>query len=320
MSVFVSKLKEHGYLDTISITIGQVGSRKLNLADDYGSQDWQLFAPNLVIYGFDADQDACDAANADLASRNINWKECHIPLALGKQKENRELYVTQHPMCSSLYRPNHEFLSRFSGMMELSGLSFSVEIETTSLDEFCQAEGVTDIDFLQIDVQGADLDVLMGAKQLLSYSGLAIQIEVEFSPLYENQPLFADVDKYLRDQDFSLFGLDSSHWNRSVVTYDVSIGKRQILWADAFYLRDLINPKVKSPKTPLSLFKLACIADILNFSDYALEVFIFIMHHTSARQFNCAECLISSLEEQATLRQSDLQKLPAINILRELAR
>jgi len=320
MSVFISKLKEQGYLDTISIAIGQVGSRKLGLADDYGSQDWRLFAPNLTIYGFDADQDACDVANANLAARNINWQEFHIPLALGKNQEEKTLYVTNQPMCSSLYPPNHEFIRRFAGMMELSGLSFSVEIETTTLDDFCQAEGVSEIDFLQIDVQGADLDVLQGAETLLSHSGLAIQIEVEFSPLYENQPLFADVDQYLRVRDFSLFGLELSQWNRSVVTYDLGIGRRQLLWADAFYLRDLVNPKAKFTKTPLTLFKLACIADILNFSDYALELFIYVMQNTLEQRFNCAECLISCLEEQAAIKQFDPQKLPAVNILRELAR
>ena len=37
---------------------------------------------------------------------------------------------------------------------------------------------------------------------------LAVDVEVEFSPMYEDQPLFAEVDKFLR-----LFDLQPSIWH-----------------------------------------------------------------------------------------------------------
>ena len=53
------------------------------------------------------------------------------------------------------------------------------------------------VDFIKLDTQGSELDILHGAGSLLdNCSGL--QLEVMFSPLYEGQPLFADVDAYLR--------------------------------------------------------------------------------------------------------------------------
>jgi hypothetical protein len=99
ISIIVDSLKRSGHLDSIHITICNVGSRKLDQQDDYGSQGWEIFAPHLSIYGFDADAEACDEANAQLETRNINWTEKHIPLALSNSVGETTLYVTKHPMC-----------------------------------------------------------------------------------------------------------------------------------------------------------------------------------------------------------------------------
>jgi hypothetical protein len=72
MSVFLSSLKKSGHLDQLHITICNVGSRKLGSHDDYTRLGWDIFAPRLSIYGFDADSDACDEANAELEARQIN--------------------------------------------------------------------------------------------------------------------------------------------------------------------------------------------------------------------------------------------------------
>jgi hypothetical protein len=99
MSVFLENLKRHEYLTDLHMMICNVGSRKLGQHDDYGSSDWGIFAPYLTIYSFDADADAdadaCDAANADLENRQVNWKEEHIPLALSDEVGEKTLYVYQ---------------------------------------------------------------------------------------------------------------------------------------------------------------------------------------------------------------------------------
>lgn len=272
MSVFLPILKQKGYLDSIHITVCNVGSRKVNQHDDYGTKGWEIFAPNLTIYGFDADADACEAANADLAQRQVNWTEKHIPLALSHSVGEATLYVTHNPMCSSLYEPNEPFLSRFKDLVEFAGLDFTLEIETTTLDEFCQRASVETIDFLQVDVQGADLQVLEGASHILK-TVLGVQIEVEFVPLYVNQPLFADVDAYLRTRDFSLFDLHTARRSRSHSPIVSASHPGQLLWGDAFYFCDLLQPiEMHHAKTPQQIFKLACIADILDFPDYTLEL------------------------------------------------
>lgn len=300
MSIFVQNLKQKGYLDNLHFTVFNIGSRKLGIQDDYASQGWGIFAPNLTIYGFDADADACASANAELQTRNINWQEYHIPIALSNSVGEKELYVTKAPMCSSLYPPDENFLARFQGLPELVNLDFTIDIETTTLDLFCQEENIEEIDFLQIDVQGADLDVLQGAINMLNKTVLAIQIEVEFSPLYINQPLFADVDYFLREQKFSLFDLSASRGDRNILNQFSRIHPHgQILWGEAFYLRDLISEQfIEEEKKPEKILKLACVADVMNFYDYALELLVYLtINYGENKKYNFADDIVNCLSQ-----------------------
>jgi FkbM family methyltransferase len=317
MAIFLKSLKDQGFLDALHMTIGIVGSRKLSDQDDYSQQSWRYFDSNLTIYGFDADEEACIEANAVLAQReDANWHERHIPLALGRSCGEQTLFVTNEPMCSSLYQPNESFISRFDGLPEMAGLDFTIEIETTTLDQFCESESIPEIDFLQIDVQGADLDVLKGANQILS-SVLAIQIEVEFAELYKGQPLFADVDIFLRNQDFSLFDVCRSYMRRKGAPITSLHRSGQILWGEAFYLRDpfLANDPetLPRPQTAERLLKLACIADILDFTDYATEILEYLtFKHPQKEQYNLSSVILETFSELGHTYERDFSNLPVI--------
>ncbi|MDX2254566.1 MAG: FkbM family methyltransferase [Pseudanabaenaceae cyanobacterium bins.39] len=316
MSVFVPVLKKNGLLDRIHMTICNVGSRKLGDRDDYSSQGWGLFSPNLTIYGFDADEEACEVANADLEARQIDWKEVHIPLALGKAEEERTLYVTKAPMCSSLYLPNEPYLERFAGLPELVNVDFSIQVETNTLDDFCELEEIDEISFLQIDVQGADLDVLKGASKILD-SVSAIQIEVEFSHLYVDQPLFADVDMFLRNQGFTLFDISTAYRVRANFPICSKIRAGQLLWGDGFYLRDPIQSKSQNPD---QILKIACIADVLEFPDYALELLEHLtLHYGDNSNYNFADSIIEGLSNFPSLVEAGLSKLPVVQNIEKFA-
>lgn len=333
MSAFLPFLKQSGHLDPVQMTICNVGSRKLSENDDYASQGWHIFAPNLAIYGFDADADACEAANADLEARQINWVERHIPLALGRIEGELTLHVTNQPMCSSLYPPNESYCKRFAlpglekyklpcpRLSEFMDLDFVIEVEIITLDKVYKILDIGEVDFLQIDVQGAELQVLEGATQVLSQGVLAIQVEVEFSHLYLDQPLFADVDTYLRNQGFTLFDLHLNHLLRCRSPIRSNAHPGQILWGDAYYLRDPINQScVAAFREPNRILKLACIADVLNFSDYALELFEYLtMHYGDNPKYNCADSIIQGLAVFPDVVKSGLGNLEVIANIREFA-
>ncbi|CCI21793.1 FkbM family methyltransferase [Microcystis aeruginosa] len=307
MTIFLQTLKAQHFLDNIHITIAQIGSRKISGADDYSSQSWGIFAPNLTIYGFEADADECKRMNQNLKERNIRHQEKHIPIALSNTQGKSQLYVTKEKACSSLYEPNGNYASRFrSSLPEFLTLDYVSEIETTTLDSFCASELIDTIDFLQVDVQGAELNIFQGAQQIIKNSTLAIQTEVEFAPIYKNQPLFADVNSHLRQQGFFLQELKDLVWmskksfpglgyNKTSLPPELKAGvpqhfSGQLLWGDAFYFQDLIGQS--SPVSPEKLLKQACIADILYFPDYALELLEYLtLNYGSNPQYNFTEVI-----------------------------
>jgi FkbM family methyltransferase len=317
---FLPSLKKSGHLDRVHITICIAGSRKIEKEDDYASQNWDIFAPNLTIYGFDADVEACEQANADLAATKINWQEKHIPLALSNTEGKATLYVTKYPGCSSLYPPSEEYIKRFSGDSELLELKSTVDLFTTTLDNFCKAEGIKEIDFLHLDLQGGELNVLQGADGILNNSVLGLVTEVEFTEIYAGQPLFSDVDIYLRNQGLTLFDFGSMNRDaRREVPVISQSHPGALIWSDAFYFRDLMRSDLSpSLKTPEKLLKLACLADVMKFPDYALEILEYLtLNHGRDSKYNFANNIIESLGEIPELAKQGLESLPIVARLRE---
>ncbi len=102
-----------------------------------------------------------------------------------------------------------------SSMFEASGaypeetyVQNRIEVESIRLDRFCAKAGVTAIDVLWMDVQGAELLVLEGMGDLLRQVSF-IHMEVEFFEIYKGQALFPAVDALLTGRGFRLAGFTS---------------------------------------------------------------------------------------------------------------
>jgi FkbM family methyltransferase len=83
-----------------------------------------------------------------------------------------------------------------------------VTVPLLSLDSYCAQRAVQRVDFLKIDTQGFDLEVLKGCEEMLSDKRVgAIFCEVLFTPHYEQQPYFEDITAFLRGRDYRLVDL-----------------------------------------------------------------------------------------------------------------
>ena len=52
------------------------------------------------------------------------------------------------------------------------------------------------------------------------------------------------------------------------------------MWGDAFYVRDLLSENfVQDVRSPFKLLKLACVADVLGFYDYGLELLVYLTNN-----------------------------------------
>ena len=79
----------------------------------------------------------------------------------------------------------------------------SIRVRTVALDGLLAAEGVPLPDVIKIDVEGAELEVLKGAHNILSASN-DISILIEVHHLDENKNLFEEIMKLLKNYGFKL--------------------------------------------------------------------------------------------------------------------
>lgn len=192
-----------------------------------------------------------------------------IPVALSKSQGTATLHVAQEPGRSSLYQPNTSFLSRYPDC-EGFEVDYKVEVQTDTLDHCLTARGISVLDFIKLDVQGSELNIIQGGRDILQKSVFGLEIEVEFSELYQGQPLFPEVDAACKAAGFVLFDLKPCYWKRRDVPMN---GVGQMVCGDALYFKDYIQHNITPD--PRAASAAIVLAVVYKKYDYALELLEF---------------------------------------------
>jgi FkbM family methyltransferase len=224
--------------------------------------------PGSEVHAFEVDEEICSRLNANA----IRGMKFHA-VAIGSKREKRPFYITNHPMCSSLYPPNHELISQFNNM-EASFLKETTTVDTISIDEFADGEEIQEVDFIKIDIQGAELDAFSGAKRSLAGT-VAIVTEVEFVPQYKNQPLFRDVDAYLDENGF-MFHKFFTLRGRALSPVTVRNDRNYPSWhflCDAMFVRRLADWESMDPARLLKLAILAYVYESPDICFRCLQIY-----------------------------------------------
>jgi FkbM family methyltransferase len=204
-----------------------------------------------TVIGFEPLAAECARLNA-LGVRGRQY----LPYAVADGRR-RTFHVTNTGMTSSLLAPNVPLVSAFHNLAELMQVVATPEIETRRLDDVAEIRA-TGCDYLKLDTQGSEVEILTHATTVLSRC-LLVQTEVEFVPLYEGQPLFAEIDQLLRSHGFMFhrfLGLSGRPYKPIVVNNDRNQAISQTLWSDAVYVPDLARLGSLPPE---SLLKLAAL-------------------------------------------------------------
>lgn len=218
------------FADTFKINILDIGAA-LNEAPPYQSF---VDADRAKIIGFEPNAQECERLN------QIYGKSHRFLPYFVADGQERIFHETNCVLTGSLYEPNTPLLEKFQNFAEVVTPVAKHSINTIRIDDI---EEISDIDFFKIDVQGSELIVFQNALKALS-STLVIQVEVEFLEHYKDQPMFADVDIFLRSKGFQFHtfnGFGSRAFKPLVVGGDINRGLRQYIWSDAIYVRDWMH-------------------------------------------------------------------------------
>lgn len=143
------------------------------------------------------------AALQGLLGRNPEGRGKAWALAMSDSRGEAVLHVSSSVPESPVSRSSSLFEPKGQKPMALSWLKFSdhIKIKTETIDDFCADQGIQKIDFVHVDVQGAELKVLTGARRMLSHIK-AIWMEVAFEPTYQGQPLETETTQWMAERGF----------------------------------------------------------------------------------------------------------------------
>ena len=246
-------------------------------------QQWKALIRRAKVLCFEPDQEEATRLTAQ-DEPNVTY----LPIALGATDGSvATLHVTSQPACSSLYAPVEALYRDYPALAEIRPTR-TIELPLRSLDAVLHEYAIENVDAIKLDTQGSELDILRGATTALRTCSM-IDIEVEFNAIYEGQPLFCDVDRFMRDNGFVLWRLsDICHYAPSedcgpplkfvmafsppqtVDSHHARGG--QLFWAQAQYVRAEYPPTSTARLSPTSAFKAAAVMASAGLWDLALTI------------------------------------------------
>ena len=222
----------------------------------------------------------------------------YLPYFLGAG-QSATFHLTRYPGCSSLLKPDPSVIDLFItiGAADPNGNFYVQKTETVETVRLDDIKPALTVDFLKVDAQGYELEIMRHGTSTIS-NALVIECEVEFVPLYRGQPLFGDVQCFLRDRGFVLHKLIdvAGRAFRPFTPPNPYMPVSQLLWADAIFVRDFTRLDAYSDD---ELLKAAAILDVV-YSSYDLAGLL-LTEHDRRRKTGVQQAYVKELQKRSSL-------------------
>ena len=252
------------------------------------AEPWRAFGPSLVAHGYDPDVTACEEAQARESFPHVHYHARFVGLPESHSfVRRRRAEAARWPDTNIWGRVTAGYLARKRQEEDGAGSAPATPSADPAaplgVDEIVRGEQLPTVDFLKVDVDGPDLEVLESAREVLGTGQvLGVAVEVNwFGSVNPTEPTFHNVDAFLRGRDYALFGLTVRPYSR----VDLPAPFLRELYAetrfgqpyqgDAIYVRDLAAPDqqdVAAAYPAEKLVKLACVYELIGLPDCAAEV------------------------------------------------
>jgi FkbM family methyltransferase len=129
-----------------------------------------------------------------------------LSAALSGVDGKRTLHITNAPTGSSLLRPGTPNFLEYGEPAYMFPVR-EIEVETKSLLVVIREQKLPRLDFIKLDTQGTELEIIRGIGRDGLQKLLGVELEVGFPGGYFDQPGFESVDPFMRANGFELFDL-----------------------------------------------------------------------------------------------------------------
>lgn len=162
--------------------------------------------PRVEIHSFEPDPGAFKILTdrfgrmANIFLNNIALGESAGKLPLFRTDESGQNSLIPINLSGQWYTGSFEHLK--------PALCEHVEVDISTIDEYCEEKKVHKIDFLKMDIQGFEPQCLRGAVNILRNNRVSvIQVEIIFGDLYGKPRAFLDIEQLLNPFGYRLFGI-----------------------------------------------------------------------------------------------------------------
>lgn len=254
-NLFLALDKLKNTCDNFSITLIDIGA-----AGDIEPR-WKSVSRHLNYIGFEPDE----RSRKELINNSYCKSWVIYPNVLWDKKTNKKINFTKRPKASSFYVPNFNFVNLFPDAERLT-VQNTISLNTITLDSL----QIPNIDFIKLDIQGAELNVLKGANESLN-NCIGLKVEVEFLQTYKDIPLYGEIVDYLKTKDFEF--IDFIHLCRWERKEHSNLG--QCIFGDGLFLKtpEFIIHEYKNDNKTLSTYLGIClIYNRLDLIDRVIEL------------------------------------------------
>jgi FkbM family methyltransferase len=163
--------------------------------------NWRPFASILELNAFEPDEAAC-RLQQEVKRANESW----FPVALGPETGTAKFHVVHKASSSSLLPPNPAASDPYD-FAKSRVLARVVDVPTISVSDFLDRYQRPLPNLMKLDTQGTELSILRGMEERHWRDLLAVQSEFHFVEFYLGEPLFHDLDAFMRSRGFMMFDM-----------------------------------------------------------------------------------------------------------------
>ena len=175
------------------ITALDVGAQGGFNSDNFFSSKYNIFFDKILVEPIKSE------------TEKIKQEKFVINKGLWSNKQKKILYLLENRLgSSSMYEPNEEFFN-LHNIRKKDYKNFEVtrkvEIECDTISNQLEKLHIKNLDYLKIDTQGAELEILKGLGQ---FRPLLIKVEAHFFSMYKNVPSWHELINFLYDLNYVL--------------------------------------------------------------------------------------------------------------------
>ncbi len=252
---------------------------------------WNVFGDQWKAFGFEPLLKECERLIRESRSPNAEYVSAFVTGPPDTDCEAQTMASANRTMDWNYFRSSSVRAQKLQQIDYVrshfnAGEEVVYTTRRTTLDDFFRARPET-VNFIKIDTDGTDLDVLRGATELLkSPKLLGLVVESPFQGEFDNKQanVFANIDTFLRAQGFQVFDLTTWRYSRAALpskfVYNIPAQTQRgpVTWGDALFFRDYGHPEYENltAKIPdeTDILKLAALFEVFDLEDCAADLLI----------------------------------------------